>query len=76
MTVRIDVSFTVMMNWLPSAGNIVRKAMAERVRLIKDQAVDTRNIGTARNLWDSRNHAADFCIIYDAGFEQGSHNTS
>ena len=49
--------------------------MAERVRLIKDQAVDTRNIGTARNLWDSRNHAADFCIIYDAGFEQGSHNT-
>ena len=50
--------------------------MAERVRLIKDQAVDTRNIGTARNLWDSRNHAADFCINYDAGFEQGSHNTS
>lgn len=51
------------------------EAMAERIGLIEDQAVDARNVGTARNLWDSCNHTVNFCIIYDAGFKQGPHDT-
>lgn len=45
--------------------------MAERIGLIEDQAVDACNVGTTRNLWDSRSHTVNFCIIYDAGFKQG-----
>ena len=51
------------------------EAVAERVRLSEDQAVYAGNIGTACNLRDISGHAADFGIIYDAGFEQGSHDT-